>query len=233
LLGIPARIATGYAVEEQFRRGGTLVVMGGDAHAWPELYVEGVGWVPLDVSPAEDLDKGQAPPPDEDALLALGDLARDAPDLPGPRPDYRWVGELLGKTATGALGLLVLCVLVLHWLVKAWRRSRPLWAPGNALSRVGYRAALDVLTDAGHVRRRGESREAFARRLRSDVPALTSVTDLHLRGALGQPDDTDPERDRTQWNGRLAHLRHELSQTVPVWRRLLGFLDPSTPYRSR
>lgn len=233
-LGIPARVATGYAVEESARRGGTLVVMNGDAHAWSELYVQDVGWVPLDVAPSEDLDAtDQGLPPDEDDLRALGDLARDAPDLEGPRPDYSWVWTWVGYTGGGLVGSFGFGVLFLHWTAKAWRRSRPLWAPADSLSRVGYRAALDVLTDAGLVRQPGETREAFARRLHDDVPVLTELTALHLRGALGRPGDADPERDRALWTGRLANLRYELQQTVPLWRRLLGFLDPSTPYRSR
>jgi transglutaminase-like putative cysteine protease len=232
-LGIPSRVATGYAVEDAHRRGGTLVVMGGTAHAWPELYLEGIGWVPLDVSPAEDLDESQGLPPDEEELRALGDLARDAPDLPGPRPDYTFVRQLATWAASTLVATAVLGLLALHWLVKGWRRARPVFAPPATLSRVGYRAALDLLVDAGHVRAPGETREAFARRLEPVLPSLTVLTAWHLRGALGRPGAADPERDRVQWTGQLARLRHEIRGTTPWWRRLLGPLDPTTFYRSR
>lgn len=232
-LGIPARVGTGYAVEESFRRGGTLVVMAGDAHAWPELYLQDVGWVPLDVAPAVDLDQAQGMPPDEEEMLALGDLARRLADLPGPQPDHRWIWTWLGRTATGLVSGIVLFVLLAHYFVKIWRRSRPLWAPPTALSRVGFRAALDVLTEAGLVREPGETREAFARRHAETLPALARLTELHLRGAFGRPQDDDPERDRILWTGTLARLHHELRAVTPLWRRLLGLVDPTTPYRSR
>ncbi|MCA9570410.1 MAG: transglutaminase domain-containing protein, partial [Myxococcales bacterium] len=231
-LGIPARVATGYAVEEDRRRGGTLIVMNGDAHAWPELYLEGAGWVPLDVAPAVDLDQSTARPPDEEELRALGDLARRRVDLPGPVPDRSWIWAWIGWSATGLFAMVVVGVLGLHGLVKAWRRSAPMFAAPPSLARVGYRAALDALTDAGITRTPGETREAFARRL-PELPALQALTDLHLRGTLGRPADGDPERDRVVWTGQLARLKHELRSVTPLWRRVLGLLDPTTPYRTR
>lgn len=45
IIGLPARIAVGYRASGA---GEDVVVHGGDALAWPEVAVEGVGWVPLD-----------------------------------------------------------------------------------------------------------------------------------------------------------------------------------------
>ena len=230
-LGIPSRIATGYAVEESSRRGSVLVVNSGDAHAWSEVYVTGVGWVPLDVAPHENLDE-TASPPDEDESQMLGEMARQQPDQPpGPRPDYSWIWRPLSILTGSTVTTIALGILVLHWLVKLWRRSRPLWAGSRALSRVGFRAAVDQLTDAGLVRESGETREAFARRL--GLPALEELTALHLRGRLGDPNLAHRELSRAQWTGLLTRLRVELASTRPVWRRWLGLLDPTSIYRSR
>ncbi|MCB9675173.1 MAG: hypothetical protein H6737_08650 [Alphaproteobacteria bacterium] len=231
-LGIPARVATGYAVEETNRRGSTMVVRSGDAHAWSELYVTGVGWVPLDVTPAENLDEG-GQPPDEDESQMLGEMARHQPDQPqGPRPDYSWIWRVLGYGTGGLLSTFVVVLLVVHWAAKAWRRTRPLWAGRKALSRVGYRAALDLLAEAGLVREAGETREAFARRL--SMPALEQMTAMHLRGALGAPGAADEMgRSRAEWTGLLARLRVEIAAARPWWRRWLGFVDPTSVYRTR
>ncbi len=59
-LGIPSRIAVGYAPGERTTEsvvvdGQTLQgyqVSGRDAHAWPELYFEGLGWVPFEPTPS-------------------------------------------------------------------------------------------------------------------------------------------------------------------------------------
>src|SRR5262249_44014507 len=44
--GIPARVGVGYRVEADHRRGSSIIIRSGEAHAWPELYVSGVGWMP-------------------------------------------------------------------------------------------------------------------------------------------------------------------------------------------
>ncbi len=61
-LGIPARVAAGYAVEARNRRGSALLIRSSEAHAWPEIWLEGLGWHPLDVSPQTNLDTSDPPP---------------------------------------------------------------------------------------------------------------------------------------------------------------------------
>ncbi len=50
VLGIPARVAVGYLRGEQ-EQPGYWVVRAQDAHAWPELLFEGVGWVRFEPTP--------------------------------------------------------------------------------------------------------------------------------------------------------------------------------------
>ncbi|MFT7579764.1 MAG: hypothetical protein ACI9MR_001430, partial [Myxococcota bacterium] len=50
--GIASRVAVGYGVNTGNRAGGSnLLIMGNMAHAWPEIHLEGVGWVTFDVYP--------------------------------------------------------------------------------------------------------------------------------------------------------------------------------------
>ncbi|MEV1176978.1 DUF3488 and transglutaminase-like domain-containing protein, partial [Nonomuraea sp. NPDC049784] len=62
LVGIPSRVAIGYT-------GGTKVgdrwqVGTNDSHSWPELYFEGVGWLPFEPTPAGSLGQGSARVPE-------------------------------------------------------------------------------------------------------------------------------------------------------------------------
>lgn len=52
--GIPARYVEGYVVTPEdvtAAQGSTITIDGGNAHAWVEYYRDGVGWVPLEVTP--------------------------------------------------------------------------------------------------------------------------------------------------------------------------------------
>jgi len=44
-LGIPARLAVGYASGDHVEGSGLFEIHGRDSHAWPEVYFEGSGWV--------------------------------------------------------------------------------------------------------------------------------------------------------------------------------------------
>jgi hypothetical protein len=68
LVGIPSRIAVGFTRGER-QADGTWRVTTKDAHAWPELYLAGFGWVPFEPTPRGD---GQAQPPDYTLASATG-----------------------------------------------------------------------------------------------------------------------------------------------------------------
>lgn len=53
-LGVPARYVSGYVVGNYWQDGTTMkfeaVVKDSDAHAWVEIYLEGFGWIPVEVT---------------------------------------------------------------------------------------------------------------------------------------------------------------------------------------
>ena len=58
MLDIPARVAVGFLPGDQ-KADGKRVISANDAHAWPELYFEGVGWTRFEPTPRGD---GVTPP---------------------------------------------------------------------------------------------------------------------------------------------------------------------------
>ena len=54
ILGIPARVAIGYATGEYDPATRTYIVHESDAHAWPELYINGQ-WLPFEPTPVRPL----------------------------------------------------------------------------------------------------------------------------------------------------------------------------------
>lgn len=53
LLGIPARLAVGYAEGEPLETGNGFTVRQKDTHAWPEVYFPGYGWVEFEPTAAQ------------------------------------------------------------------------------------------------------------------------------------------------------------------------------------
>jgi transglutaminase-like putative cysteine protease len=231
-LQIPARVGAGYHVEEDARQGGSaILVRSRDAHAWPELYLEGYGWLVLDIAPKQNLDP-PAPPVDSELQRMLGEMARSLPadpedtsgDPEGPSRLLQAAGRVLGALlGLAALGL---------YAAKIWRRLAPRFATAEALPWVGYRGALDMLSEVGERRRFGESREAFASRVRALSPSFEALTALHLRAALG-PRSAVPADTRQTWRDGLLAVRREIGAGTKPARKILGALNPASFFGSR
>lgn len=226
-LGIPARVAAGYAVEEGDRgTGSSLLLRGENAHAWPEIYLEGIGWVVMDPAPETSLDEPMAA---SDAKLKqmLGEMLRqkmgDDPLRDQLRERWSW-SALLKK-----LALIVLVLLLIAYAIKAWRALMPFVAGRDQLYRVVYRAALDRLAGLGLARLPGESRERFAERSGSLAPTFRALTADHLAWSLG----SRRRAEASAWRAGLAAIGRELKSRRPWWRRFLALLDPFTWLRAR
>jgi hypothetical protein len=154
-LGIPARIGVGFLpgrIDEQ----GTATVTGRYAHAWPELWFNGTGWVRFEPTPAEQTG---APPawtvpavdttsrPQIDYLGGAGATNRPAPSIsastatvapttPGSGGGARYL--VPGGVALVLAGLAVTLVVMRRGRARAALDPERAWA--------GARAAL---TDAG------------------------------------------------------------------------------------
>lgn len=237
-LGLPARVGTGYAVDARGRgRGSALMVRAGESHAWPELYLDGLGWVTVDISPAKSL-VPPVPPPDPDTQQMMGDMARKKQEKP---PDERKPvadGDLqkalrqLLAWLVGHLWWLVVLALAILYGVKAWRRVAPYLSGPCPPPTLYYRAALDALADSGRVRQHGETREGFARDMEWVSPSFARLTHLHLQEKLDRKERTkggDPSYLRELYRG----VRLEISAHTTLLRRVVGFLDPVSWWRVR
>ncbi len=219
-LDLPARVAAGYAVEEAARAGGsTIMIRSGDAHAWPEIYLEDVGWVVVDLAPETTLDEPMQAP-DQALQRMLGQMMRE-------EGDEEWLeDQLKDRIDFAALGLWLLKILAalvaLAYAVKLYRALVPRFARPGELYRVAYRAALDRLAGVGLRRRYGESRERFADRGAALAPSFVPLTEEHLKTALGSRRLAGAGALRQ----RLDAVARELRQRLPVWRRLLATLNP-------
>ena len=136
--------------------------------------------------------------------------------------------DILKAVGWGSLvfGALLFIALVLF---KVWRRLSPQFAADADQARVAYRAALDRLSENGIRRDIGESRESFAARVAKELPSLDALTRHNVAAAFG----SRRRFTKSEALPLLRTLRKELSEHVPLWRRLLGVLTPWSWITSR
>jgi hypothetical protein len=222
MLGIPTRVASGFAPGTLNRETHEYVVRDLDAHSWIEVWFEGIGWVPFDPTPALAPASSQAAsfaPLSENASAARGD-ATDGP--PRKRSDSLLASKAgsagtsagsashnstpWGWIATGIFfALLALAALVIG-LLRMRARRRPMPPPCgdpevDHLVRMLARLGLDVPAGATLL-----ELEQRMYRLGGDDAADYA---RHLRrrrfGAPGEPPPGRAERRR---------IRHVLAKAV-------------------
>lgn len=227
--GIPSRVGAGYAVDGRNRgNGGSLLLRERDAHAWPEIYLAGLGWFPMDISPERSLD----PPdegPDQGLQQMLGDMARQGTGRPPVEQEPAGRGNLqealraAARAAARALSFLLVVALLALYGAKGWRRLAPHWCRPARLPVVAYRAALDRLADVGVLRGFGQTREDLATRQAVFSPAFAALTALHLQAGLGR-------RAPAAARGHYLELGRQVSADIArerrLGRRMLGLLNP-------
>src|SRR5262245_12519343 len=97
-LGIPARVNVGFSAGQQLDAH-TISVSSHDAHAWPELYFEGVGWVRFEPTP---FDASRGGPPSY-VSAPNAETATEAPtSSPSTGPSVSPTGGSSAAPGTGA-----------------------------------------------------------------------------------------------------------------------------------
>jgi len=130
-LGIPARLAIGFLPGER-GADGESVITGGDAHAWPELYFAGAGWVRFEPTPAVQTGArpAYADPAGVDSQTPFSEfqVPRQGPTIaPSTAPltnGIPGVAEAANNSAAPPWWLWAVVVMVLAGLAVGWRMVR-------------------------------------------------------------------------------------------------------------
>ena len=222
--GIAARVALGYAVDTSLRSGGgSVLILSDRAHAWPEIHIDGVGWMTFDIYP-ERSDEPEPQLVDHNLERVLGELARRDPRGGKAADPEEGAFDLTLADIGRALGLTLGGLLLLAFFIKIIRRLSGRVGAGRRAHVRAFRAALDHLADLGLIRAFGESRERYAARLQSMAPSLVPLTTAHLRLALGRVDNADVEGAGGRALGR--QVRDEVGRHTPLHKRILAILNP-------
>ena len=129
--GIPARYAEGYVITEdmakEMKKNSSIEVDSSCAGAWAEVYHDGIGWIPVNLTPGiEDMNSGIDPDADDgdvpQEIPPKGDLLQDEHDdtVEEPEPDGGYVVSV--KKVISLTFLLIAVLLILAIAVIVIRR---------------------------------------------------------------------------------------------------------------
>lgn len=228
--GIPSRIAVGYAPGRL--TGATVFVPGQgalpefevdarDAHAWPELYFQGLGWVPFEPTPSRGVVPAYAQDPSSggvgtnegntDGLLPTSGAVPPPVTPPAPLPLPGGSGDQAGNQSlvlfyTAAGVLILLLIAASPRLVRTSVRARRLRAPDVGQSHdaapLAWSELRDLATDYGVPPLSSETPRAFSARLRSFL-ALPQTA----KTRVAAPPETAAAEGQTPAGGRPAAER--------------------------
>lgn len=189
-VGLPARVAVGFTAGE-LGDDGAYHVRGLNAHAWPEVFLPGAGWVAFEPTPGRGapgaesytgVPESQAAPEDRTTATTAGPSTTVAPDdpsspstttAPGAAPSVAAGGEsgrplwrhplLVVPAALVALGLLAAACVPLVKARRRHRRRRLARSPAERIW-VAWTEAAEALARAGAPRRPAETLTEHAAR---------------------------------------------------------------------
>lgn len=142
IYGIPARYAEGYYLSESRTKDstdGTVELTGRDAHAWVEIYFDGIGWQPVDVTPGYYYDtmtlRQMVSLPDTvHKTAAMEDNGREASGADAQETmdaslmeDAMYHGRSIALVVLGVIGLFVILVTALVTLFELVRMGCVTW----------------------------------------------------------------------------------------------------------
>lgn len=224
-LGIPARVGTGYLTDLSQAKDGHILLRMSDRHAWSEVYVTGVGWVPFDVQP-EQVESHAETQVDAKMLEELmgilqpgeellpQDLVRDEKGV--EEASELWLPDRKAVLAT-FIALIISFVLIKVMLRHGWRLA----PTPRAKLRWAYISISSSLCDTGVTRNEGETRLEFAARVR--LAYLEPLARLCVTEAYGR----DSKLDSRLVRDVLSTVGSPLRQ-LSTWKRCLAVINPAS-----
>lgn len=254
-VGLPARVAVGFTPGELDPSTGEYIVRGYNAHAWPEVYLDGFGWVPFEPTPGRgapgaegwtnvpesQADAGDptlattttlAPP----APLPEGATPTTAPPPPFQDDSFRPVEDDGSPWPRRLLtALLVLVGVPLLWVLalavaRATRRRRRRAAAVTPADRVlvAWDEVAEALARAGASPEPWETPDEYARR----AAAATGLDGVVLSGLAGLTTTATfgrgdlPAEMAQKAESAAADLEEAADALVPARERLRLLVDP-------
>jgi len=247
-LHMPSRIVVGYLpgtpTTQSIDGQPVFSVYSSQLHAWPEVYFDGIGWIPFEPTsglgvpttfsseaalPGQPIDPDAATPQSSATPTAPGDQAQI--DLEEQRQNAAGGDSENGLDPLPILGVVaaVIVLLSLPFLIRELRRRQQDAAARGGDAAAAWQSVQEAAIDVGIPVPASETPRAFARRLVEQHGAPASEMNtvvLAIERASYSRAGT-----RSQWMGDAAadaagSVRVALLASVPPSRRILALLAP-------
>lgn len=266
IAGIPSRMAVGYAPG---RPTGTVLTDGPgadlkeyeidsrDAHAWPELFFSGVGWVSFEPTPSRGVLPAYAqtettpgsPTQPDDVLRptnqprpgagAAGEQSE--PNSPAPAEDDVLSRQLWSAAvAAVVLGLLLTPLLLRRRRTSRRRAALAAGGTGRRAAVAAWAEAVDAAEDLGWAAAATETPRAFQQRLDDagvvageSSAALSRLRAGYERAAYAAPETPAPDGHNAANWADVEAVKGRLQERAGWKRRLAGLFWPASLFSRR
>ena len=218
--GIAARVAIGYAVDNQLRGTNSAVLIRGNmGHAWPEIYIDGVGWATFDIFP-ENGDPQPSAFVDQSLESLFGELARkDKSGGKSEEPVEEGIQIPWAVIWMSLLGLLSGAVIVIY------TRKVVIIVRGSHIKKAkdlpyALRSVMKVWDCCGQSPEPGETLEHFAK---SRGEATLRVVDATLAQKLGGQVSDETACDIAE---QVRKARKDAFRASSISHRILAIFHP-------
>ena len=228
--GIAARVALGYLVDNRLRGiNSAVLILGDQAHAWPEIYIDGVGWVTFDVAP-EQSDEEPRPFVDQDLETMFGELARGDKSAGKAETPQKWSITIPWKIIGYVLLWAFIAFIILNYLIKAIRMTMGHFVKDRKQIRWVTVSVLEFFSMLMLIRKIGETPEQFAQRLFGNASDFEKIVHLQERVTYG---GTSAGNELAQARALMKPARVAAVKQTKWWIIALGLLNPISWWFSR
>lgn len=188
--GIPSRYVEGYIAHGR-RNGDIYEVKQSNAHAWVEAYIEPVGWISFEPTPAYRTDFINANDNlDSDDELWEDEQYRDLDEKPTPNPQYSnddsTAEDIIGENVENRRLLVIVLLLILSIILLAVllyiRRIMTMKSlPANKKMIILYEEILRLIGYLEYPKNPSETLHEYTDKLDNSFPQLREITDIYVR----------------------------------------------------
>ena len=229
-LGIPSRIGTGYLTDLSQAKDGHILLRMSDRHAWAEVYITNMGWIPFDTQPLR-VESHADSEVDQKLLEELMGLVDPSEELLPPetndepestREQIERFLPYAKKIIPAVLLVSLLAIIITKlFLFFGWKLSND----ATTRLRRKHRAHLAWIYDAGFGRNRGETKREYQARIKNllfddFVPLTDPIVYLQYSGV-------DKNIDMQLLNDQMIKGK----KSVPLSTQVKASLNPRSVFR--